>query len=159
MTERPRKHGEGSDPLLWLERATTLLDDRFRIPGTNIRFGIDALIGLVPGLGDVVGFGLSGFLILYMARYGASGMLVVKMLWNSLIDALFGSVPVLGTVFDVGYRANRRNLRLLKEYHQESRHRGGACGVFFFFLLCLIGLFFLFVFLLSYFLSWFFSLF
>lgn len=121
-SEFSRQAGE----LIWLERAVELLDDRFRIPGTRIRLGIDPLIGLFPWLGDMVGFAVSGFLVIVMVRNGASGMVVVKMIWNVLLDTLLGSIPVLGIFFDVGYRANRRNLDLLQEHYEEGKHQGSA---------------------------------
>ena len=95
--------------LKYLDTASDLLDSRFRIPGTDIRFGVDFLIGLVPVAGDVITFGFAGLLVIAMARHGASGMVVVKMLWNILLDATVGSIPVLGDLFDLKYKANRRN--------------------------------------------------
>ena len=74
--------------LKWLDTATQFLDNRFRIPGTDIRFGLDFLIGLIPGIGDLASLSLSGLLVTVMARKGASGMVIVKMLWNILIDAV-----------------------------------------------------------------------
>ncbi|MBI5916641.1 MAG: DUF4112 domain-containing protein [Bacteroidetes bacterium] len=113
----------------YLDTLTDLLDSRFRIPGTNIRFGLDFLVGLVPYAGDVVMFGFSGLLVISMARHGASGMVLVKMLGNILLDALVGSVPVLGDLFDLGFKANRRNYRLLKEHYHEGKHTGSAWPV------------------------------
>ena len=122
----PPPEKEKQSALRHLDTAAALLDDRFRIPGTNIRFGLDFLIGLVPVAGDVVSFGLSGLLVIAMARHGASGMVVVKMLGNILLDAVVGSIPLFGDLFDLTYRANRRNLNLLREHYAEGRHRGSA---------------------------------
>ncbi len=135
------------------------MDDRFRIPGTDIRLGLDALIGLAPGVGDVIGFAVSGVLVLHMARYGASGMLVVRMLWNSLLDALLGAIPLLGIFFDIGYRANRRNLRLLEEHYEEGKHQGSAWWVIALLVVVLLALLALLVFVLARLLGWFFGLF
>ena len=110
--------------LKYLDTASDLLDSRFRIPGTDIRFGVDFLIGLVPVAGDVITFGFAGLLVIAMARHGASGMVVVKMLWNILLDATVGSIPVLGDLFDLKYKANRRNYQLLTEHYQEGEHQG-----------------------------------
>jgi len=112
--------------LIWLDRMAGVLDDRLRIPGTNIRFGVDFLVGLVPGAGDILGFGMAGVLVLVMMRRGASGMLVLKMVWNIFIDALLGVIPLAGNIFDLVFRANRRNLRLLEEHYRENRHQGSA---------------------------------
>ncbi len=120
-----------------------LLDSKFRIPGTNIRFGLDPIIGLIPYAGDVVTFAFSGLLVIMMARRGVSGMVVVKMLWNILIDTLVGAIPLLGDIFDFHFKANRRNYRLLKEHYQEGKHVGSAWPVIFaiiLFLILLIGL-------------------
>ena len=113
----------------YLDSLSDLLDSRFRIPGTNIRFGLDFLVGLVPFAGDVVTFGFSGLLIISMARHGASGVVVLKMLGNILLDALVGSIPVLGDLFDLSFKANRRNYRLLQEHYQTGKHSGSAIPV------------------------------
>lgn len=115
----------------YLDHLSALLDSQFRIPGTQIRFGLDFLIGLVPYAGDVVTFGISGLLVIAMARHGASGMVIVKMLWNILIDTLVGAIPFLGDIFDLQFKANRRNYRLLQEHYREGRHGGNAWPVVF----------------------------
>lgn len=125
MKEEPTVSSE----LKWLDTATQLLDNRFRIPGTDIRFGLDFLIGLVPGIGDIASLSISGLLVSVMARKGASGMVIVKMLWNILVDAIVGTIPVLGDIFDLAYRANRRNLHLLQEHYTEGEHEGSAWPV------------------------------
>ncbi|EMI53488.1 DUF4112 domain-containing protein [Rhodopirellula sallentina] len=108
----------------WVDRTTNLLDAKFRVPGTRIRFGLDFLLGLVPGAGDAVSLAMSGVLIATMAKHGASPLLVVRMLANVVIDAIVGSVPLAGNVFDLFFRANSRNLRLMREHYQEGKHRG-----------------------------------
>jgi len=115
--------------LVWLDRSAEFLDNRFRIPGTNIRFGLDALIGIFPYAGDVITFLVSGFLVIIMARYGISGKLVMKMLGNIWIDGMFGTVPILGDLFDLRYRANLKNVNLVREYIAEGKHRGSAWGI------------------------------
>ncbi|MEO1262224.1 MAG: DUF4112 domain-containing protein [Bacteroidota bacterium] len=109
-----------------LDRASDLLDSRFRIPGTDIRFGVDFLIGLVPYAGDLISFGFSGLLVIAMARHGASGMVILKMLWNVLLDTVVGSIPIIGDLFDLQYKANRRNYILLSEHYGEGEHQGSA---------------------------------
>ena len=127
---------------------TDLLDSKFRIPGTDIRFGADFLIGLVPYAGDLLSFGLSGGLVIAMVRNGASGMVVVKMLWNILVDAVVGSIPILGDLFDLHYRANRRNFELLQEHYEEGKHQGSALPLILFVLFLLVCLFILLLWLL-----------
>ena len=112
-----------------LDKMSDLLDSRFRIPGTNIRFGVDALVGLVPYAGDLLPFAFSGVLVTSMVRNGASGMVILKMLANILLDTLVGSIPILGDIFDIGFKANRRNYQLLKAHYQEGKHSGSAIPV------------------------------
>lgn len=117
------------DKLRNIDRLSTLLDSKFRIPGTDIRFGADFLIGLVPYGGDILSFLMSGALVVTMAQHGASGKLVAKMLFNILIDTTVGAVPILGDIFDLFYKSNRRNYHLLREHYVEGAHTGSAKGV------------------------------
>lgn len=103
-----------------LRRLADLLDNRFRIPGTNIRFGLDGIIGLVPGIGDLAGLAVSGFLMFIMARRGAGPLIMVRMAWNSVIDALVGEIPILGDLFDFRFKANRRNVDMLLKYYENN---------------------------------------
>lgn len=92
----------------------SLLDDAFRIPGTPIRFGLDPLIGLIPGLGDLIG-GIASFVIIFAAwQRGLPRVTISRMLANNAIDTLLGTVPFVGDVFDVAWKANRKNLNLLQ---------------------------------------------
>jgi hypothetical protein len=125
--------------LKWLDTATQLLDNRFRIPGTEIRFGFDSLIGLIPGIGDIATLSISGILVTVMARKGASGMVLVKMIWNIIIDSVIGAVPILGDIFDFAFRSNRRNLELLKEHYKEGDHQGSAWPVVIVILFVILG--------------------
>ena len=110
----------------WIDSLTRLMDTKFRIPGTKIRFGGDFLMGLVPGAGDLLSFGISGILILAMTRHGASSRVVAKMLGNVALDTVVGSIPILGNIFDLTYKANTRNINLLKEHYEEGKHRGSV---------------------------------
>jgi hypothetical protein len=109
-----------------IEYLARLMDTQFRIPGTGIRFGLDALVGLIPGAGDLSTFAVSGYMLIIMAQNGASGYVLTRMTLNILIDAIFGSIPILGDLFDVAFKANMRNLRLMQQYYREGRHRGSA---------------------------------
>ena len=115
--------------LHWIEKTTKLLDSAFRVPGTQFRVGLDPIIGLIPGVGDVVTLGVQGALLMAMARYGASQKLVIKMLGNVLLDTLVGAIPIVGNLFDFGFKASQRNLKLLKEYHEEGKHRGSGKNI------------------------------
>ena len=96
-----------------LQRVAWLLDAAFRIPGTQQRFGLDALIGLIPGVGDALGALLSTYIIVEAARRGASVWMVTRMLGNVAVETLIGAIPLLGDLFDVVFKANMRNLALL----------------------------------------------
>jgi len=99
-----------------------LLDSAVRIPGTRVRFGLDALFGLLPAGGDVVGATLSAAIVLTAARWGAPPAVLTRMIGNLVLDALLGFLPLVGDVIDVGLRANVRNVDLLKR-HLESAER------------------------------------
>lgn len=105
------------------------MDARFRIPGTSIRFGFDALIGLIPGLGDLISLAISGYIVSAAGKMGASRNVMARMMLNSAVDAIIGAIPFLGDLFDVGFRANQRNVRLLQRHFNENRYRGGAAKV------------------------------
>jgi hypothetical protein len=113
----------------WLDRASALMDTQFRIPFTNIRFGWDFVIGLVPYAGDLLSFLISATLVIGMARHGASGRVLIQMLWNILLDTLVGSIPILGDIFDLAFKANRRNFRLFRDHHNEGKYQGSGCGI------------------------------
>jgi len=99
-----------------LETIADLLDSRWRIPGTGIRFGADALLSLLPGLGPVVSTAISGYLIWEARRLGVSTGTVLRMIGNVGLDGLISAVPVAGAVGDVFFRANRRNIALLRRH-------------------------------------------
>ncbi|MEQ9332090.1 DUF4112 domain-containing protein [Thalassobaculum sp.] len=112
-----------------IEALARLLDDRFRVPGTSIRFGLDGLIGLVPGLGDVATTLVSLYVVARARDLGAPGGVLAMMLGNILLDTAVGAIPVLGDAFDIAFKANRRNLGLLKrtlERRATGPHTTGA---------------------------------
>ena len=97
-----------------------MMDDQFRVPGTNLRFGLDFLLGLFPGLGDAVTSVISLLIVHHAWQSGASKLTLARMLGNVGIDFLVGSVPLFGDLFDLAWKANRKNARLL-EAHLNSR--------------------------------------
>ncbi|GJM27424.1 MAG: hypothetical protein DHS20C17_00590 [Cyclobacteriaceae bacterium] len=120
------KQSGGIHELELIEKITRLMDNAFRIPGTNIRFGLDPVIGLFPFVGDLISYGISSSLVIAMVRKGASGKLVVKMIGNITLDYIISNVPVLGYIIDFGFKANERNLNLLKEHFDEGKHQGAG---------------------------------
>jgi hypothetical protein len=103
-----------------LDRLATLLDTALVIPGTNIRFGADAVLGLVPGIGDAVTTVLSAYIVYEAYRLGAPQQLIMRMIANVAFDSVITAVPVAGNVADVFFRANRRNMRLLREWLERE---------------------------------------
>jgi hypothetical protein len=99
-----------------LDALATLLDTAFILPGTNVRFGFDALIGLVPGIGDAITTAISLYIVHEARQLGAPAHLILRMLANVAVDGFVGAVPLVGDAFDVLWRANRRNVRLLREW-------------------------------------------
>ena len=98
------------------ERLARLLDSQFRVPGTRVRFGIESLLGLVPGVGDAAGLALSTMVIVQAVRLGARGSTVARMVLNVAVDAVVGSIPLLGSVFDFAFKANNRNVALMQRH-------------------------------------------
>lgn len=102
-----------------LRRVGWLLDNSIPIPGTRFRLGIDQIIGLVPGIGDLVGGVLSLYIIVEAWRLGVPRGLLARMGWNVAIDTLVGEIPLLGDLFDIGFKANIRNLALLDGFAER----------------------------------------
>jgi hypothetical protein len=109
----------GRDPLSAARAVARVLDSVARVPGTKVRVGLDPLLGLVPGLGDVTGAVLSGYIVFVGARLGAPPSVIWRMLLNVAIDTVVGSIPILGDVFDAGWKSNVRNVDLLERYVAE----------------------------------------
>jgi Domain of unknown function (DUF4112) len=111
---------DSADPeMARLNTLANLLDNQFRIPGTNMRFGLDALIGLIPYVGDMAGLIVSAYLFRLMIKRGAGPVIMLRMLGNSLLDTAIGIVPVVGDLFDFGFKSNRRNVNLLQKYYAD----------------------------------------
>jgi len=106
-----------------LERLARALDAAVAIPGTNVRFGADSVLGLIPGAGDLIGLALSGYLILAARRLGASPDLLARMAGNVAVDTVVGAIPLLGDIFDVVFKANLRNMALLRGHLSDIRAR------------------------------------
>lgn len=92
------------------------LDAGIRIPGTNLRFGLDPILGLIPGAGDAVGAVLAGWILVEAARVGASRATLLRIAGNVALDAGLGAIPLIGDVFDFAWKANLRNVALLERH-------------------------------------------
>jgi len=102
-----------------LEALAKLMDGAFVLPGTNIRMGLDGLIGLIPVAGDVIAGFVSAYLIWEASQLGAPKWLIARMMANTLIDTVVGAVPVVGDAFDVMFRANMKNMALLRRHVEK----------------------------------------
>ena len=99
-----------------LARIAWLLDSSIPLPGTRFSIGLDAIIGLVPGFGDLVGVLLSSYIVREAAQLGAPRSVLLRMAWNVAVEGVVGMVPLFGDVFDAAWKANQRNYRLLESY-------------------------------------------
>ena len=99
-----------------VETVAYWLDERFRIPGTSIRVGLDGIAGLIPGVGDAATTLIALYIVAEGYRLGLPRRAIVRMLGNVGLDFVLGSIPLLGDVFDVAFKANRRNLRILLDH-------------------------------------------
>lgn len=139
-----------SSRLEWAESYARLLDSRFRVPGTRFTFGLDPIIGLVPGLGDALSMGFQLLLAYTLIREGSSGKLRALLIINVLLDTSIGSIPVVGQVFDFFFKASQRNLKLTREYLYEGKHRGSGKAIW----LGVLGLFILTLIVIGYVIVW-----
>lgn len=117
---------EEQQALTSLARLSRVLDAAIRIPGTDIRVGLDPILGLIPGLGDWAGALGSGYILLRAADLGVARATLLRMAANIGVDFMAGSVPVLGDIFDVGWRANERNMALLRAHLDAPERRRRA---------------------------------
>ncbi|TCC96483.1 DUF4112 domain-containing protein [Pedobacter hiemivivus] len=109
-----------------LSRISYLMDEQFRFPGTKLRFGLDPIFNLIPVAGDMAGLVISAGLLLAIAKKGASNKLVVLMLLNILLDATIGAIPIVGQIFDFFFKANSRNIGLMKAHYLDGKHQGSG---------------------------------
>jgi Domain of unknown function (DUF4112) len=103
-----------------LEALARLMDGAFVIPGSDIRFGLDGVVGLIPGIGDVLGGLVSSYLIWEARQLKVPRWLMARMVTNVFVDTVIGAVPVLGDIFDVMFRANLKNMTLLRRHLEKQ---------------------------------------
>lgn len=108
--------GLREDSLDKLQRLADIMDNAFVIPGTKIRFGLDPIIGLVPGIGDTLSIVVSAYIYSFASRAGVPLHKRLRMLWNIFMDWFIGLVPLLGDILDVGFKANSRNICIIRAH-------------------------------------------
>jgi Domain of unknown function (DUF4112) len=111
-----------------LEALSKLMDSAFTIPGTNVRMGLDGIIGLLPVAGDLICGLISSYIIWEARQLGASRWVIGRMMTNTLIDTTIGAIPIAGDAFDVLFRSNMRNLALLKKHLARRGVLGAGSG-------------------------------
>lgn len=116
----PGADGDPAGKLDRIEGLATLLDTKFVIPGTGIKLGLDSIIGLIPGIGDSASLVASFVVLARLARLGLPAPIIVRMAANILIDALVGTVPLIGDIFDVAYRANVKNTKIARDWLEKN---------------------------------------
>lgn len=127
-TRAPAEHpADHEEDLEQLERLASLMDTAFRIPVINYRIGLDSLIGLVPVVGDVATLVPGGYILYTAWRMRAPRGLLARMAMNTGADAVLGAVPLIGDIFDLVFKSNRQNVRLLRRHieRRELRQRQG----------------------------------
>lgn len=124
--EPEREQGSKLYRIQRLRRLSQLLDNALPIPGLNYRVGLDPIIGLIPGGGDMVSAILSAYIVLEATRFRLPKETLGRMVMNILIDTLTGIVPVLGDIFDLTWKANAMNMQLLEEHLQAPKSREAA---------------------------------
>ncbi len=108
------------EKLTRLRQLSENLDESFTIPGTNIKFGIDALIGLVPGGGDLIGSLFSLYLLRTAIKMKLPKSAIISIMFNIIIDTTIGIVPVIGDIFDIFWKSNKRNMRIIEKHLVKS---------------------------------------
>ncbi len=113
-----------------LERLAWLLDSSIPLPGTNFRVGLDGVIGLIPGIGDAVGGVLSSYIVAEAARMGVPKPILIRMAFNVIVETVIGMIPIVGDLFDIAWKANNRNVALLREHLGDPRRTSTRSRVF-----------------------------
>lgn len=111
-----------------LQKLSDLMDRAFIIPGTNIRFGFDSIVGLIPVIGDTLTVAVSGYIYSFAKQAGVPPHKRMRMAWNIFIDWLIGLIPLLGDIFDVAFKANSKNVRIIKTHIERQLDTDNIAG-------------------------------
>lgn len=103
-----------------IEELAQLMDSQFKLPGIPLRMGLDTIIGLIPGIGDTIGLAIAIYIVVQSRRLGIGSGLVIQMLINIFIDWLIGLIPLIGDIFDWGWKGNNKNAALLREFIDQK---------------------------------------
>jgi hypothetical protein len=122
MAKLPR-HSAVAERLRLARFLADLLDQRFTIPGTSIRIGLDPILGLVPGIGDLIANLTGSVILLIAARYGLPKIVLLRMGLNIALNAMIGAIPLFGDIFSIWFRSNVKNLALLERYARREARR------------------------------------
>ena len=112
-----------------LDKLSWLLDSSIKIPFTNRTIGLDGIIGLIPGIGDVTGGVISGYIILKAIALGVPTLVIMRMVINMIIEGMIGVIPFFGDIFDFIFKSNRRNVRLMKSYLDDPEETASRSGL------------------------------
>lgn len=99
-----------------IENLARLMDSQFKLPGIPLRLGLDTIIGLIPGIGDSAGLAIAGYIVYQSRRLGVSRTIVFQMVFNIFVDWMIGLIPIIGDIFDWGWKGNNKNAALLRDY-------------------------------------------
>lgn len=121
VTLKSTKNIDRAATLARLQRLSKTMDLAFRIPFTRIRFGADSILGLIPGAGDLIGLAISVYALNLARQLGAPRGLMIKMIANSAIDAGLGTIPIVGDIFDMFFKSNTKNLKLLTDFLEKTK--------------------------------------
>lgn len=138
LKNNPEINPEAARQIAQLERYAKLMDSKFRIPGTSVRFGFDPILGLIPFAGDAVSLVFQGAILVSILKHGVSGKVMVLMVLNLIIDFIVGSIPLFGNIFDFFYHSSDKNINLLKKHYGEGRYKGSGIGIILLILLVVV---------------------
>ena len=131
---------QGGHRLRFARFLAELLDRRFTIPGTSIRFGLDPIIGLIPGIGDVAANLTGSMILIVAAQLGLPKVVLIRMGINIAVNTMIGAIPIFGDIISIWYRSNVRNVTLLQRYLEEEQPRQAVVRDWLFVAALLIGL-------------------